>query len=477
VITSIHNKRVAKAVRLKKRALREKDRLFLVEGVQGVLEGLGSGSAVREVFHIALKEERMRDISEAAGKMGVPLHAVSADVMGHLTSTVTPQGVVAVAEFIDEPLSRLPGDATCVPVLVEVRDPGNAGTILRTADAAGADAVVFTSTSVDIYNPKTVRASAGSMFHLPVVREADVDETVAALRERGLAVVAADPDGRASIYETDLTRPTAILLGNEAHGLPRQATSLADSTVRVPIAGRAESLNLAAAAALVLFEAARQRTWGDSLSQIVAGAAHDVRSPLTALRGFASTLVSRWERLDDEQRLMMLEGITHDSARMDVIITQLVEAARLRSHRLELSLEPVDLLEAAGKVREELGRWSLVEVEVSGEPAKATVDAARLRTILIALIEAAQWWGEEGPVTMEVRSEPGSQVTVWRQGTSLDQEQGPGLFRARAPGTGGGSKVGLYVAKGLAEALGGELTVETPGRAAFRLAFPGNSGG
>jgi TrmH family RNA methyltransferase len=477
VITSTHNKRVAKAVRLKKRALREKDRLFLVEGVQGVLEALGSGAAVREVFHTSLPDERMGDISEAAAKAGVPLHVVSADVMAHLTSTVTPQGVVAVAEFVDEPLSNLPGSATCIPVLVEVRDPGNAGTILRTADAAGADGVVFTRTSVDIYNPKAVRASAGSIFHLPVVREVDVDETVAVLRERGLAVLAADPDGRASIYETDLTRPTAILLGNEAHGLPRGAASLADSTVRVPIAGRAESLNLAAAAALVLFEAARQRTWGDSLSQIVAGAAHDVRSPLTALRGFASTLVSRWDRLDDQQRLMMLEGITHDSARMDVIVIQLVEAARLRSRRLELSLEPVDLLEMAHKVREDLSRWSLTELEVSGDSAKAILDAARLRTILIALIEGAQWWGEEGPVRIEVRSEPAPRVTVWRQGTSLDQEQAGGLFRPRAPGMGGGSKVGLYVAKGLAEALGGEVTVETDGRVAFGLVFSRNSGG
>jgi RNA methyltransferase, TrmH family len=259
VITSTHNRHVAAAVRLKKRGMREKDRRFLVEGAQGVGEALASGAPVREIFVSPDSEDRLHDVLAAARSAGVAVHRVSAEVMGHLTSTVTPQGVVAVSEFIDEPLRSLDHVAGVVAVLVEVRDPGNAGTILRSADASGAGAVVFSRSSVDVYNPKTVRASAGSLFHLPVVREVEPAEAVGRLRQRGFAVLAASADGEASVYEVDFARPTAVLFGNEAHGLPARAVDLADRSVRVPIHGWAESLNLAAAATLVLFEAARQR--------------------------------------------------------------------------------------------------------------------------------------------------------------------------------------------------------------------------
>ena len=124
-----------------------------------------------------------------------------------------------------------------MPVLVEVRDPGNAGTVLRSADASGAGAVVFTRGSVDVYNPKTVRATAGSLFHLPVVREADLEETLSVLRARGFAVLAADAEGPGSVFETDLSGPVAVLFGNEAHGLSPEVRALADATVRVPITG------------------------------------------------------------------------------------------------------------------------------------------------------------------------------------------------------------------------------------------------
>jgi signal transduction histidine kinase len=239
--------------------------------------------------------------------------------------------------------------------------------------------------------------------------------------------------------------------------------------LRVPIAGSAESLNLAAAATVILFEAARQRAGGDVLSQIVGGAAHDIRSPLTALGGFAKTLVARWDKLDDDQRLMMLEGVTHDAARMEIIVTQLVEAARLTSHRLELSRINTDLLEATVRLRDELLRWGQFDLEVAGESVQALVDPARLRTILIALIESAQWWGQEGPVRLLVGAGGQPVVEVVRSGTELDADGAADLFRPRRPGTGGGSKVGLFVAKGLTESQGGTLEVDTEGAIRFRV--------
>src|SRR5439155_24879457 len=191
------------------------DRRFLVEGPQAVGEALASGARVHEAFVTGPTEGRLEGVLSAAQAAGLSVRAVSAEVMAHLTSTVTPQGLVAVASFVDVPLDAVTEGAGCVAVLVEVRDPGNAGTILRSADAAGAGGVVFTKSSVDVYNPKTVRATAGSLFHVPVVREVDVAAAVDHLRASGFTVLAADAGAERSVYDTDLTGATAILFGNE----------------------------------------------------------------------------------------------------------------------------------------------------------------------------------------------------------------------------------------------------------------------
>jgi TrmH family RNA methyltransferase len=468
MITSFQNKRVAKAVRLKKRALREKDRRFLVEGAQAVGEAVGSGATVHEVFHTADPETRLLPVISAARDRGIRLTEVSDAVMARLTSTVTPQGLVAVADFVDVSLDRVPETARTIPILVEVRDPGNAGTIVRSADAAGADAVVFTRSSVDIYNEKVVRATAGSLFHVPVVRDAAPEETASELRTRGFAILAADPAGAESLHNTDLGRPTALLFGNESQGLPTDVLALADRTIRIPIAGRAESLNLAAATAVVLFEAARQLDAGPTLASIVAGSAHDIRSPLAALLGFSSTMLSRWDRLEEEQKLAMLEGIAHDAARMRLLVSELVDAARISSGRLELRGEPVDALEVAMDVRRDVATPDAT-VEVTGSPATVWADRERLQTVLAALVEAAQWWGQEGPVRIDVT---GSGLRVWRRGGALSDEQIRALFAPREPGTGGGSKVGLFVAARLVEAMGGSLEPEAANGTGFEITLP-----
>jgi len=173
---------------------------------------------------------------------------------------VAPQGVVAVCRQLDVDLAAaLAGRPRLVAVLAGIRDPGNAGTVLRTADAAGAGAVVFAGEAVDPYNGKCVRASAGSLFHLDLVRTPEVP--VDALRAAGLRVLAADPRGEVSLddagLDADLALPTAWLFGSEAHGLPPEVATAADVRVRVPIHGRAESLNLAAAAAVCLYASAK----------------------------------------------------------------------------------------------------------------------------------------------------------------------------------------------------------------------------
>lgn len=257
-LTSIRSPRVKAARRLTKRAFRDRDRAFLAEGPQAVREALTFDGVTVELFATAEAEARHPDIIAAATAAGVPVVGASGEVMAELTQTVTPQGLMAVCRFVHIPLAEAvsPGSGL-VAILAHVRDPGNAGTVLRTADAAGADAVVFTDASVDPYNGKCVRASAGSLFHLPVVTGSPVAQVVRHARDAGLRVLAADGSGTRTLDDVDLARPTAWLFGNEAWGLPAELLELADEVVRVPIYGRAESLNLATAAAVCLYASAR----------------------------------------------------------------------------------------------------------------------------------------------------------------------------------------------------------------------------
>lgn len=464
MITSPKNRKVAEAVRLKKRAIREKDAQFLVEGAQAVSEALASPHQVDVLFHT--DRDRLEPIVGRAREAGVDVQHVSDQVMGHLTSTVTPQGLVAVAPFVDVSLEEIPSAPGCVALLHAVRDPGNAGVVLRSADAAGAGAIVFCSSSVDVYNPKAVRASAGSVFHLPVVLDAAVEEAVAAVRARGMAVYAASGRGDMDLYALDLSVPTAFLFGNEAWGLPDEVAGLADATVRVPLWGQAESLNLAAAATVCLFESARQRrnagVDGPSLDSLIAGAAHDIRSPLTAVKGFGATLLNRWPEMTDEQRQFMLEAIVFDAERLNLSIKQLVDAGRVASGRLELSRDHVDVGQIVADLAEFLARSSAYpEIRWEGGEVRAVTDPERFRGALRAFVEAAAWWAQDGPITVSGKVRDGRlELTVSRAGTHLTGEQAEALFEARQPGSGGGSKIGLFVARGIAEAQGGTVRAE-----------------
>jgi TrmH family RNA methyltransferase len=233
--------------RLLRPSVRRTERRFLIEGPQGVAAAAAAGLLL-EVYATEQAAARLR--------VDVPVTIVGDKALAMLTETVTPQGVVGVAASIDVPLARALAGARLVVVLHDVRDPGNAGTIVRTADAAGADAVLLTGDAVDIHNGKSVRASAGSVFHLPIA-VCGLAEALPALRAAGLTVLATTGAADRTVEEVDLARPTAWLLGNEAHGLPPEVVAAADEAVRIPIHGRAESLNVASAAAVCLYASSR----------------------------------------------------------------------------------------------------------------------------------------------------------------------------------------------------------------------------
>jgi RNA methyltransferase, TrmH family len=259
-ITSLKNPVVQLARRLDRPAGRAEHDRFLIEGVRCVAAAVDAALPLDSLLvteTAALRHAAL--IGRAVDVSGAELLRVSDQVMAAVSSTVTPQGIVAVAPTVAVPVDRLPPAPDLVCVLDRIADPGNVGTVLRAADAAGAGAVITTAGSAHVESPKAVRAAAGSLFHLPVADGVPWPAARDACRARGLTLIGADAHAAATVDDAVWDRPCALVLGSEGHGLSDEAKADCDQLVRLPVYGRAESLNLAAAAAILLYEAARRR--------------------------------------------------------------------------------------------------------------------------------------------------------------------------------------------------------------------------
>ena len=258
--------RVRSVAKLARREGRADTGFFLLEGPQAVAEALAfRPELVVELFATPTALDRYTEIGRTATEVGIDVDFVTEQVLDTMADTVTPQGIIAVCrQFPTSIRDILASEPKLIAILEEVRDPGNAGTIIRAADAAGADAVILTGRSVDLYNPKVVRASTGSIFHLPVAVGMELEAVLQRVREAGLTVLAADIKGDdllSARIDGVLAKPTAWLFGNEARGLSDEHFALADRAISVPIYGHAESMNLATAASVCLYESAfAQRT-------------------------------------------------------------------------------------------------------------------------------------------------------------------------------------------------------------------------
>jgi len=244
---------------LKMKKGREQQGRFLVEGVHLCSEALGYRHPPVLLLYTpaGFRIQEIKETVVRAQQNGVPNLKVSEATLGSLADAATPQGIIAV---MSKPTPEtFPGEGHVFVLLDQVRDPGNAGTIIRTADAAGADGVYLTTGSVDLYNPKVLRSTQGSIFHLPTATEVDPVTCLEAFKKRGIRVFAADP--RAARIHTEVRYPGRFVLvaGNETHGISREVRQRADHSIRVPIPGRAESLNVAMACGVILYEALRQR--------------------------------------------------------------------------------------------------------------------------------------------------------------------------------------------------------------------------
>lgn len=260
VLLTSSSGRVKAARKLARRNSRAERRLFLAEGSKALTEALDRPGCVVEVFATPAASAEHPELAQTVRAAEVPWQLADEAAVASLAGAQSPQGIVAVCRFVDRPLEVVLSGPTVV-ICADVRDPGNAGTIIRTADASGASGVVLAGNSVDPYNDKTVRATVGSLFHVPIATADDPLAAVQAAQAAGYRVLAADGAGEVDLFaaEEHLDGPVAWLFGNEAWGLPAELAAAADHRVAIPILGRAESLNLATAAAVCLYASAQRR--------------------------------------------------------------------------------------------------------------------------------------------------------------------------------------------------------------------------
>ena len=257
-VTGLQNPVVKAAAELKQKKYRTQNGLYLAEGLRTAEEAVAY-KAVETLFYVATDDERTMRLLEDAAAQNIKLVCVSENVMKKIADTETPQGIIAVCKMRQPKLENLLASGKMLLVLDRVGDPGNIGTMLRTADAAGIGGLVLLKGCADIYAPKTVRSSMGSLFHIPVLSGVSKQEFVSAAKKAGYDLLVTCLDGADNLYKADLSGRIAFVMGNEAGGVSETLLEKADKRVYIPMAGRAESLNVAMAAGIVMFEALRRK--------------------------------------------------------------------------------------------------------------------------------------------------------------------------------------------------------------------------
>ncbi len=255
MITSTSNQQVKEIVQLQKKSkARNQAGVFIVEGIRMVQE-----IPADRVEKLYVTEEFYKKYKDALPK-GCKPELVSDVVFAYMSDTKTPQGVLAVVRQMKHKVEDIVNaENPHIMVLDNLQDPGNLGTIFRTAEAAGVNGLILSKDCVDIYNPKTIRSTMGAIYRMPFVYVEDILETIGEMKQKGIRVYAAHLDGKNSYDKEDYSTGTAFLIGNEGNGLRDEVAAQADTWVQIPMAGQVESLNAAIAAAVLMFEVSRQR--------------------------------------------------------------------------------------------------------------------------------------------------------------------------------------------------------------------------
>ncbi len=260
-ITSTANPRIKEAVRIRERRHTQAQNLFVIEGTRIIVTAIEAGVDIREIFFTDRfsSQREARAILRSAGKKGLDFFEVADHVLNKITDTEAPQGIAAVVSYQISSLDRFRvRNNPLFAVFDGIQEPGNLGTIIRTADAAGIDAVIILEGTCDIFIPKVIRATAGSIFHIPIAR-AEAETFLKWLHDTKIKLAATSADADKSVFDAELDSPVAFVFGNEARGISAVIRRSADMFLKVPIYGNAESLNVATSASVCLYEAVRQR--------------------------------------------------------------------------------------------------------------------------------------------------------------------------------------------------------------------------
>lgn len=259
-IQSSQNSNIKDIKALHQKKYRDAQRLYFVEGIRFVNDAIDNGQTIdRAVISESLEKVNGGNaIIAKLTKICSDVFCVPDKLFKEVSDTQSPQGVLAVLKKQATELDKAINSGKAVIVLEGLQDPGNVGTIIRTADAAGASAVLMTKGCVDVYSPKVLRSTMGSVFHLPIVEDLDIAETIQLLKNNGYKVIASHLQGQNNYYDEDLTGKSAIIVGNEANGISELTAAMSDKLVRIPMPGKAESLNASVAAAIMIYELVRQ---------------------------------------------------------------------------------------------------------------------------------------------------------------------------------------------------------------------------
>lgn len=258
MITSMSNAQVKNVIKLKTKAkARKEQNCFLAEGIKMSLE-----APVSRVLKTYLSEFLYLEEGSKFEEKGLPIEVVSDKVFAEMADTITPQGVITIVKRDEAKLEDLLEEAKCIAILENIQDPGNLGTMIRTAEAAGVDALVLSADTVDPYNPKVVRSTMGAIYRVPVIIVNDIHKAIEQIKAAKIKVYAAYLTGSVPYDEPDYCSPSAFIIGNEANGITEETAHMADAAVRIPMCGEVESLNAAVAMSLLTYEAFRQRRKG-----------------------------------------------------------------------------------------------------------------------------------------------------------------------------------------------------------------------
>lgn len=258
MITSIQNSRIKKLVQLSNKSkIRKKEGLFIVEGKK-IIDEIDV-NRIKELYITETFHEKENNYVKELIDQNVNIEIVNDTVMKYISNSVTPQGILGVIKIITMDLDIMLSDNTFIVILENIQDPGNLGTIIRTCDAVKASGIIISKGSVDLYNPKVIRATMGSILRVPIITDSNILEDINKLKKNKIKILASHLQGSNNLYECDLKQGIGIVVGNEGNGLTEEVVALADSNIKIPMIGKSESLNASIATSIIAYEALRQR--------------------------------------------------------------------------------------------------------------------------------------------------------------------------------------------------------------------------